>query len=285
MFMFYDHKEVNHEQKVESVKMPTKASCVPAMKELLELRIKTKKLVIKSYNEARTYHIRRMYFQAEVKGKLRAHPVGIPWLNEPDSYAAQEFLSKAKEICEEQTIGNIPQHTNKLREITRLAQQYFEIFRDLNFMTDWTTRVAQQLETLKDTLADPWCLLTSPAPLQGELQTLYTFQSKGKVRQDGPKWDPEVVYEPWDSHSLPKVWPNSRLKVNRSSETQPDSCLPPKAPQNKNSKGRSRNRKPTETKVDTETQPERCNSPSLPKQRFPRKSYAEILAMINQDEP
>lgn len=221
-----------------------------------------------------------MYFTAEVKEKLRAHPVGIPWLNETDSYAAKQFLDKAKDICGEQVIGNIPQHTNKLREVVRLTQQYYEIFSDLNRMTDWTVRVATQLEVLKDTLADPWCLLTSPAPLEGELQKLYTFQpDKSKTN-----WRPEVNYEPWESKSLAKAWPNSQLKINRSPQIQPESCQSPRPNKKRNSKVRPQNRKSTEIAVDQEVQSEDCKSPCLPRYRFPRKSHAEIKAMLAKDD-
>ena len=297
-------------------RIDTRANCTPAIKELLDLRIKTKILADKAYDEAHRYQIRRMYFTAEVKGNLRAHPVGIPWLNEPDSYAAKQFLDKAKGICDEQVIGNVPQHTNKLKEVARLSQQYYEIFSDLNRMTDWTVRVATQLESLKDTLADPWCLLTSPAPLQGTLQPLYTFEKKARMGRDGIPWSPEVIYEPWKSKSLSKAWPNSRLKIDRNpTKVQPDSCQPLGFLDKEDSEVRSQSRKPSEaytnyrvqrkncqlpkfvelprvrsqsrksiqTGEDNEVQSNNCESPSLPKRMFPRKSYAEILTMINQD--
>ncbi len=291
--MFYNHKEVKHIHPIELSKMDSRASCTPAMQELLTIRKKTKTLVDRAYDESYRYHIRRMYFQAEIKGRLvqtntdsqqKTHPVGIPWLNEPDSYASRDFLDKAKKICEEQTIGNIPQHVNKLREVVRLAQQYLEIFRDLNEMVDWTERVSRQLETLKDTLADPWCLLTNPAPIQGKLQPLCSLEKEDKRPHPRKSaWSPEVVYEPWESPSLPRVWPNSRLKVYRTPEAQPDSCQPKVTSIKRNSQVRSYNRKPTEPLPDSKVQSEGYESPSLPRRRDLRKSYAEILAQINQD--
>ncbi len=292
LFMFHNHKEMKPVYPLELSKMDTKASCTPVMQELLTLRRKTKKLVDEAYGESYRYHIRRMYFQAEVKGRLvqtevtsqKTHPVGIPWLNEPDSYASRDFLDKSKKICEEQVIGNIPQHICKLREITRLSQHYLEIFRDLNQMVDWTERVSRQLENLKGTLADPWCLLTNPAPIQDKLEPLYTLEKVDKRPYPRKSiWNPEVVYEPWESPSLSKVWPNSRLKIHRNQKVQPDSCQPKVASIKRNSQVRSYNRKLAEHQPDNEVQSEGYESPSLPRRRFP-KTYAQVLASMNNNQ-
>ena len=134
--------------------------------------------------------------------------------------------------------------------------------------------------------------------------------------RDGIPWSPEVIYEPWKSKSLSKAWPNSKLKIDRNpTKVQPDSCQSLGFLDTKDSEVRSQSRKPSEAYTnyrvqrkncqlpkfvelprvrsqnrksiqngeDDEVQSNSCESPSLPKRMFPRKSYAEILTMINQD--
>lgn len=251
--MIHDHKELKPFRRLINFAMGTKEECTPAMKELISQRSKTTRTVRIASREAHAYRVKRQYLEAQVKENPKAYPVWPVWMKETDLNTALKLIRKAEEVCSRQVVSNILQFIIELKEVEKIAQEYGDIFSDLNHMCDWTARVTSRLNAVKDILGDPWCHLTAEAviPEDNDLRTFrkpVPFDTKSRAPSTG--WRSDIVYDSWEPKNgpqkesrLPKIWPNSRLKVVRPPEIQPDSCQSPETPE--------------------EIQPESCQSPLL----------------------